>query len=304
MEDLLNCFYRTNAQDMKLRGFLLLSIFLPLFLMGQKEEQLRAFRLVDDSGKELAFQTLLERGSEADFVFFGEQHDDPIGHWLQLRLTRALYEKKGDSLQLGAEMFEAPDQLILNEYLEGRIRMKDLKRTAKLWDNFNTDYRPLLEFARKNEIPFLASNVPRRYAALLHRNGRSALDSLNQEAYRYMAEDFVFDTSLASYQRIMGMGHGSKGRRIAEAQALKDATMAERIASSYEEGECFLHFNGTFHSDAHEGIVHYLKKELPDAQILVISTQKVEEMEGVEGKDLSRKGDVNLLVPEDMTSTH
>lgn len=290
---------------MKFSGLIFL-FFIPLLVAAQKNDPASSYRLLDDEGERIGYGGLLERADDADLVFFGELHDDPIGHWLQLRLAKALYERKGDSLRLGAEMFEAPDQLLLNEYLNGTVRMKDLKRTAKLWDNFDTDYRPLLEFARDKGVPFLASNVPRRYASLIMREGRSALDSLDEEAYRYMDEDFVLDTSLASYKRVMKMGgvHGPKGKRMAMAQALKDATMAERIAERYEEGISFLHFNGSFHSDAHEGIVHYLGERLPEAEVLVISSIRVKELDAPNDMHLDRKGDINLLIPEDMTRTH
>ncbi len=291
-----------KAKDMKLRAFFFGLFLLPSILLGQKED-VRAFRLVDGQGDEVSFREWMDRASSADIIFFGELHDDPIGHWLQLRLTRALHRRKGDSLELGAEMFEAPDQLILDEYLNGNVRMKDLKRTAKLWDNFGTDYRPLLEFAKKEDLQFLASNVPRRYASLVHRRGIQALDSLSKEAYHYMAEDFEFDSTLSSYRRIMKMGHGN-GERIAQAQALKDATMAERILSRYDEGECFLHYNGSFHSDAHEGIVHYIQKERSELDVLVISSIRVENLDAPKSVQWNRKGDLNLLVPSDMTSTH
>jgi len=201
-------------------------------------------------------------------------------------------------------MYEADQQRLLDEYVEGTIRMRDLKRKAKLWENFDTDYRPILEFAREKGIPFLASNVPRRYASLVHRKGIAALDSLDEEAYQWMAEDLDVDSSLASYRKIRDMRHVSGGKRIVAAQALKDATMAKRIADRYSEGEYFLHFNGSFHSDAHEGIVHYLKKRLPQADIFVISSVEVEDLHDPSGVDWERKGDVNVLVPNDMTSTH
>lgn len=284
--------------------FFLILLNLPFISSGQNgDEGLPAYRLADEKGNSISYRDLVNKALEADVVLFGELHDDPIGHWLQLRLTRALYKKKGEELQLGAEMYEASDQLILDEYLNGYARMKDLKRSAKLWDNFDTDYRPVLKYARRHSIPFLASNVPRRYAALVHRKGRSALDSLSEEALRYMAEDFTFDSSLTSYQQVMKMGHGG-GKRIAQAQALKDATMASRIHDRYEKGELFLHFNGSFHSDAHEGIAHYLKKELPKAKILVISSLRVKDVKAPKDVNWERKGDINLLVPMDMTSTH
>lgn len=289
---------------MKLR-ILLLLFSIPSCLLAQEGGGGNpAYRLTDAQGRTIDLESVVERASKADVVFFGERHDDPIGHWLQLRLTRALYEEKGERLELGAEMYEAHQQRILDEYLDGKIRMKDLKREAKLWDNFETDYRPVLEFAAENSIPFLASNVPRRYASMVHRKGLQALDSLDADAHEWMAEDLEVDSTLPSYRKILKMGHASNGKRMVAAQALKDATMAERISDRYSEGECFLHFNGSFHSDAHEGIVHYLKKELPDAKVLVISSMRVEDLQEPSGVKWERKGDVNLLVPKDMTSTH
>jgi uncharacterized iron-regulated protein len=36
--------------------------------------------------------------ADYDVVFFGENHNSSINHWLQLKITEALYEKKTDSL--------------------------------------------------------------------------------------------------------------------------------------------------------------------------------------------------------------
>ena len=51
---------------------------------------------------------------EADIIFFGELHTDPIGHWLQIEMTRELFDLKQGDLMLGAEMFESDNQLILD----------------------------------------------------------------------------------------------------------------------------------------------------------------------------------------------
>ena len=53
--------------------------------------------------------------SSADIILFGELHNNSISHWLQFELTKALYETKGNKLLLGSEMFEADDQIKINE---------------------------------------------------------------------------------------------------------------------------------------------------------------------------------------------
>ena len=50
-------------------------------------------------------------------VLFGELHNNPISHWLQLELTEDLHAARGADLVLGAEMFEADNQLLLRLHL-------------------------------------------------------------------------------------------------------------------------------------------------------------------------------------------
>jgi uncharacterized iron-regulated protein len=51
-------------------------------------------------------------------------------------------------LSLGMEMFESDVQGVIDEYLAGHIRERDFHTDARCWNNYATDYRPMLEFAR------------------------------------------------------------------------------------------------------------------------------------------------------------
>ena len=97
------------------------------------------------------YKELLKAASEADIVFFGELHDNSLCHWLELELTKDLYEARKEKLVLGAEMFETDNQLLVNEYVTQFIRKKDFEAEAKLWPNYRTDYAPLVDFAREKE---------------------------------------------------------------------------------------------------------------------------------------------------------
>ena len=85
-----------------------------------------AYLIYGVKGKPVDYKEMLAEALKADIVLFGEHHDNPITHWLQLELTRDLFEKKKDGLILGAEMFEADDQLVLDEYLQGLIDRKSV----------------------------------------------------------------------------------------------------------------------------------------------------------------------------------
>lgn len=270
-----------------------------------------AYRIFNAKGKEVSYDALLKAAVKADIVLFGESHFNPICHWLELQLTRDLYEEKKESLILGAEMFERDNQLVLNEYLSRLIRKKDFESEAKLWVNYKTDYAPLVDFAREKNIPFVATNVPKRFASLVNLKGFEGLDSINSMERGLMAPlPIKFDPELACYKEIgKATGDGMPAHmteNLAKAQALKDATMAHFIMKNYGEHKTFLHFNGTYHSDNHSGMVWYLEKAIQKTAdqltILTVSTVEQDNPDELE-KEALGKGDFILCIPADMTKT-
>jgi len=91
-----------------------------------------AYRLYRENGKKTKYEKMLVAASEADIVLFGEYHNNPIVHWLQLELTRDLYLIKGEKMVLGAETFESDNQLILDEYFSGLITEEKFEEEARL----------------------------------------------------------------------------------------------------------------------------------------------------------------------------
>lgn len=282
------------------------TLFLILFisLHGFTQEK-PAYRLFDSEGKEVKYEKMIKELEKADVVFFGEQHNDPISHWMELQVMKSLYEKD-NQLTLAMEMFEADDQLVLNEYLNGVIEERHLLVEAKVWDNYKTDYKPLVEFAKEKKLPVVASNIPRRYANLVYRKGVQALDSLPAEGKQWIAPlPFEIDLELPGYKSmITAMGpHASAGTaaNMARSQASKDATMAYFILKG-KKGLVY-HVNGAYHSQNGEGIIWYLKKAQPR---LKVATIHVAEQPGIEKLDDANKkaADFIICVPKDMTKTY
>ena len=123
--------------------FFLLTGMFTISAMAQKP----AYKLFKENGKKVKYDKMVEAAKGADMVLFGEHHTNPISHWLQIELTKALFEEKGGDLVLGAEMFETDNQLILDEYLAELITEVKFEEEARLWKNYNTDYKPLVLFA-------------------------------------------------------------------------------------------------------------------------------------------------------------
>ena len=283
--------------------------FLPLVFLLFAMKDKPVYQLFTTDGKATDSDKMLKELAKADVVLFGEQHNDSVAHALQLEVTRKLFLVHGKQLVLGAEMFETDVQLVLNEYLSGRIPEKNFEAEARIWPNYTKDYKPLVNFAKENQLPFIATNVPRRYAAAVANYGVENLTGFSGEAQKFMPPlPYKIDYELPGYKNMMTMFGGShggddKGKRMVAAQALKDATMAHFIFKNLQPGQKFLHFNGSYHSDDFEGIYWYLKQLKPDLKIATISTVTQKDLKKLE-KGNQKKADFILVVPEDSPKSY
>jgi len=252
-------------------NYKLIAGFLLLFNLQAVSQQKPAYVLFDSVGHQIGYQEMIDQLVQADIILFGELHGNPIAHWLEYELARDLQQK--NKLILGAEMFVASDQDAIDSYLQSEISIDQLDSLANLWSNFKTDYAPLIKLAKKEELPFIATNVPREYANRVFKKGFDTLDSLSSENKKWIAPlPIPLDTSLSMYQKILQMSGTHGSINTVKAQALKDATMAHFILKNYQEGHLFIHFNGRYHSDRYQGILWYLRQQNDNLKYSTIST--------------------------------
>ena len=262
----------------------------------------KAYQLFDKKGKKVTFDKVIKETSKTEVVLFGEFHDNPICHWLQLELTKEVAAKR--QVVLGAEMIETDNQTQLNNYLADKITQKQLDSTARLWPNYKTDYKPLVDFAKEKKISFIATNIPRRYASMVHKKGFEILETLTDEEKSWIApQPIAYDKDLPGYTEMMKMMGEHTSINMPKAQASKDATMAYFIAKNVKIKSVFIHFNGSFHSDNFDGINWYLRKYQPEIKIVTISTVEQNQLKQLENEHLN-KADFILVVDENMTKTH
>lgn len=263
---------------------------------------LPAYAVFDGQGKKLSHERMLRTVAAGDIVLFGEAHDNPIAHWLQLVVARDLAAR--GPLVMGAEMIEADDQATLDHYLHGEIDQAAFDTLARLWKNHVTDYAPLVDLAKEKGLPFVATNVPRRYARAVSKGGFTALDTVPVAQRAWMAPlPIAFDATLPGYVRMLTLMEDHGTPEMVQAQALKDATMAHFIARHTAQGVRFLHFNGSFHSDFHEGIGWYLQRALPALKRVTITTVSQERLERLEPA-YHGQADIVICVDAAMTRTH
>jgi uncharacterized iron-regulated protein len=281
-----------------MKHYFLLALFISVIASAQDKQP---YQLFTKDGKKTTYKKLVNASADAEVVLFGEHHDNSLVHWLQLELTKDLAEKK--RLILGAEMIEADNQKQLDQYLKGDINQRAFDTLARLWNNHKTDYKPLVDLAKEKKFPFIATNVPRRYASMVYKGGFEPLSKLSAEEKAWIAPlPIAYDATLPGYVKMLEMSGGHGGDNLPKAQAVKDATMAYFIAQNLQPGTIFIHYNGTYHSDNYEGINWYLKKMKPQIKIVTIAAVSQKEVANLEKEHL-QKADFILVVDEDMTKT-
>ena len=284
---------------------------LPLLLAFTPAGERPAYRLFTAQGPPGDYDQMLTQLAQADVVLFGEQHNDPIAHWLELQVTKDLARLKGPGkLVLGLEMFERDVQPLLTQYAAGTLPDSAFERQSRPWPNYATDYRPLLLLARAQQLPIIGTNAPRRYAQQVARGSLAALDALPALDKSYLAPlPLAVDYSLPGYQNMAAMfgdaaaAHGGGAQNIIQAQALKDATMAYAIRTSRQPGQTLLHFNGSYHSDHHDGIVAYLRQAAPKLRIKTLSLVSQKQLQALDKENIDL-ADYVIVVPDDMTKTY
>ena len=261
-----------------------------------------AYKIYNSKGKEVSYKKMIKSLAENDMIFFGELHNNTISHWLQIELTRDLFAIKGEQIILGAEMFESDNQVILNEYFLGYISQSNFEKEMRLWPNYSTDYKPLIEFAKENNLRFAATNVPRRYASMVSKEGLDKLKELPSHSQIFMAPMPIdVNMEVECYKKMLEMSEGNVN--FPQAQMLKDATMAYFILNNWSRGDFFIHFNGSYHSDSKEGIIHYIKLNDKCLRIMNITTVEQDNIDKL-NKEYYGKADFIICTPVRMTKTY
>ena len=266
-----------------------------------------AYQLYNNKGRLVKYNKMIKKLAKADMVFFGEYHTNPISHWLQIEMVKSFYELKGDKLFFGAEMFESPNQLVLNEYLAGFYpEKKMLKEITQLWSNYNTDYKPLVEFAKENNLRFIATNIPRRYASMIYKKGIGVLKILSSEAKSLIGSDlekYFVPEVYADMKDMMGEHIPPNMLNIQAAQASKDATMAHFSVKNFHKGDLYFHIDGSYHSNYKRGIIWWINKIHPGLKIKSVTTLTQSEWDKKTDNEKETIAEFIIVVADNMTQT-
>lgn len=284
------------------------------------------YRAFDPKGKPVTLQEIVASLDNADVLFVGETHNDPTAHQLEAELLRLADERFAQGAQrrravaLSMEMFERDVQTVVDEYLAGLITERHFLLSSRPWSNYETDYRPLVEYARTRGLPLIASNAPARYVSRVSAHGADSLRDLSllakswlpslpyppaSAAYAEKFNSFMSGGASAASQpqtaasnaqaQTVANPHGSL--HLLEAQTLRDASMAYSIAEYLKRHKeaLVVQINGTFHSEQRLGVPEQLNHYRPKTRAIVVTIVPGENYPNFDAESMGPLGDFVII---------
>ncbi len=292
-----------------MRAFIITILCLTGFTAIAQSDMQQHYKIYDTRNKQLInIEQIVSAMADADVLFFGEEHNDSAGHFLEAAIFKALHTAYGNQISLSLEMFETDGQLVLNEYLAGLIDEARMGRDLRLWSNYK-DYRPMIEYAKANQLKVVAANPPRRYVTMVSRKGMASLDALSKEA-KQLLPPLPYDTLTGRYREkfmdIMKGSPGSGSNSIYHSQSLWDAGMSYSIHRFLKanRGQKVFHCVGKFHSDEKLGTAAQLQLRNKKLRILNISCFPDKSFANPDWESLSQLGDFVILTNPDLKRTY
>ena len=301
--------------------------------LGKDSAHFRCYR--GASGEPAALSEVIAAAELAEVVLIGETHDDAIAHELELYLVLQLQHRTPCAVSL--EMFEADVQTVMDEYLAGLIREADMMQDARPWANYTSDYRGLVELAKREGIPVRAANVPRRYVGAIGRDANALAAGSNwptasrthlpplplpQPSAAYLDHLFA-DALVVRTDQVQldpndivrsGGGGGSecpyigvrKRDGLLQPMLMWDAGMARSIADTLKlyPNTLVLHVCGSFHCEFHFGIAEMLQHYRRNTRTLVVAIYPEEDCSSFDPERHAGRADFVLLTDNTVPKSH
>lgn len=243
-------------------------------------------------GEPIHAEEMLGDLAAARVVYLGERHTLQRHHEIQAEILAALAEQDV-KLVVGLEPMESAYQTALDRFNRGEIDFDQLAKEtdwAKRWRNY-AQYRPILETARRLEVPVIALNARAETIRQVFRSG--GIDKLPAEFRRELPTDVQLqDPAYESLLRLQMMVHAAATeemlRPMIEAQIARDeaiaAALVDYLQSPAGRGRTALVICGAGHVAYGLGTAARVQRRLPDVSQRIVL--------------LSESGDVELSPEE------
>lgn len=260
------------------------------------------YTLFTPIGEKVSLESLTVEATNKDVILFGELHNQPVVHWLQLKLVKKLPANTA----VGFEMFDIDNRQLLKDYSAGIATERHLSQAMAVWSNFKNDYLPIVKAAQQRDLKVFASNAPTRLVSYTAKKGLNSLALLKSShpllVFPLPTKQDLTNELYTFIKEQMPPGHNSSG--MIEAQALRDASMAYYIKQELSTSTKVLHIHGGFHSKNRNGISYFLKKYgVAKNRIFHIQTVIKKDCALIDQAALE-EADITICLPEDSITSY
>ncbi|ENM5853222.1 ChaN family lipoprotein [Vibrio mimicus] len=232
------------------------------------------YQLATPKGERISIQNLPADIENADVILIGEWHTHAGIHRFQTDLLKQMVEN-GHPMALSMEQFARDAQPVLDEYLAGEIGEQYLIQKANAWPNYESDYRPLVEFAKGQQLPIIAANAPKPIVRCIGRVGIDYIERLTPEQRQWIAAEINTQDSPYKSTFMASMHHGNPAQNENQfaAQVTWDETMAESIVRYLRTNpeRKVLHIAGMFHTQQGLGTAASILRRNPNLKVVIIT---------------------------------
>lgn len=232
------------------------------------------YQLATPKGERISIQNLPADIENADVILIGEWHTHAGIHRFQTDLLKQMVEN-GHPMTLSMEQFARDAQPVLDEYLAGEIGEQYLIQKANAWPNYESDYRPLVEFAKSQQLPIIAANAPKPIVRCIGRVGIDYIERLTPEQRQWIAAEINTQDSPYKSTFMASMHHGNPAQNENQfaAQITWDETMAESIVHYLRTNpeRKVLHIAGMFHTQQGLGTAASILRRNPNLKVVIIT---------------------------------
>jgi uncharacterized iron-regulated protein len=266
----------------KTQSLLLSALFLiaaiASVVAGDEAKQRRSLWIDLAHGEPLGYEDVVEDLAGAGVIYIGERHTIERHHEIQQRILADLAQRK-IPLVLALEQLESYQQPIVDQYNRGEIDFDEFARKsdwAKRWDNYQ-QYKPIVETARKHNVPLLALNARAETIRQVARGG--GVERLEAKLRAELPAEMQLDDPL--YAKLLGMqmmvhaaANPERLRPMIEAQIARDESMAaalcEYLQSPAGKGRTAVVLCGAGHIAYGLGTAARVRRRLPEIRERII----------------------------------
>jgi len=141
---------------------LFLVSFSPYLLSEEKiNEQVEIVSVAKKTRRTLTLKQLAQEIKNNQVIYIGENHDNSNHHEIQLDIIKSLYNHN-TKIAIGMEMFQSKFQDSVNDYILGNMseqQFLDKTEYNKRWGYDYSLYKPIIDFAKTNNITIIALNI-------------------------------------------------------------------------------------------------------------------------------------------------